>query len=154
MAPLLEPNAPLDLGLQVFTLTALPPLAGSLPSEQSYQSELLTAGPDRSSIEYKALTWLYCLIARLQLPFTGRLSTKIIAGFKVWCYGPDLLWLCPQANLVLSQAWIDALSNESSWPQFVAVRSDVLMQHQDVAFLLAELLKAITVVPFTAEEAV
>ncbi|MDT3662110.1 MAG: hypothetical protein ROM54_01125, partial [Anaerobiospirillum sp.] len=80
------------------------------------------------------------------------ISTKLVAGFKVWCYEPDLLWLCPQGNLVLSQAWLDALGQEPTWPQYLALRARVLRKYQDTEFLLGELFKAITLVPLTSEE--
>ena len=92
------------------------------------------------------------MAAQLKLPLHLTISIKLVAGFKVWCYGSDLLWLCPQGNLVLSQAWLDALGQEPTWPQYLALRARVLRKYQDTEFLLGELFKAITLVPLTSEE--
>lgn len=150
----------LDLGLQVLALEQLPPLEArqlSLAELQAHakahQGELLAPAPiDQNNLEYQAPAWLYCVAAQLKLPLHLTISTKLVAGFKVWCYGPDLLWLCPQGNLVLSQAWLDALGQEPTWPQYLALRARVLRKYQDTEFLLGELFKAITLVPLTSEE--
>lgn len=150
----------LDLGLQVLALEQLPPLEArqlSLAELQAHakahQGELLAPAPiDQNNLEYQASAWLYCVAAQLKLPLHLTISTKLVAGFKVWCYGPDLLWLCPQGNLVLSQAWLDALGQEPTWPQYLALRARVLRKYQDTEFLLGELFKAITLVPLTSEE--
>lgn len=150
----------LDLGLQVLALEQLPPLEArqlSLAELQAHakahQGELLAPAPiDQNNLEYQAPAWLYCVAAQLKLPLHLTISTKLVAGFKVWCYGPDLLWLCPQGNLVLSQDWLDALGQEPTWPQYLALRARVLRKYQDTEFLLGELFKAITLVPLTSEE--
>lgn len=150
----------LDLGLQVLALEQLPPLEARQLSlaelqahAQAHQGELLAPAPiDQNNLEYQAPAWLYCVAAQLKLPLHLTISTKLVAGFKVWCYGPDLLWLCPQGNLVLSQAWLDALGQEPTWPQYLALRARVLRKYQDTEFLLGELFKAITLVPLTSEE--
>lgn len=150
----------LDLGLQVLALEQLPPLEARQLSlaelqahAQAHQGELLAPAPiDQNNLEYQAPAWLYCVAAQLKLPLHLTISIKLVAGFKVWCYGPDLLWLCPQGNLALSQAWLDALGQEPTWPQYLALRARVLRKYQDTEFLLGELFKAITLVPLTSEE--
>ena len=163
---LLTDKANCDLGLNVLALVPLLPLEAPVLEgaclvttaelgERGAQSALL----DESlsilgllSAERKAQAWLYCLAAHQGIPLNLTISTKQLAGATVWCYGSDLLWLCPQPQLVLSQAWLDDLRTQMHYPQYLALRASVLARYPETQFLLAEHCKTITVLPLVSED--
>ncbi len=145
----------------MLALVPLPPLEAPRPNattaelgKRGYQGALLAedaSAPELLSAERKAQAWLYCLAAQQGWPLDLPVTTKQLTGATVWCYGPDLLWLCPQPHLALSQAWLDELRALARWPQYLALRSRVLAQYPETQFLLAEHCKSITVLPLVSE---